>query len=133
MGSMSTNGNVFVIFVLFVGRVSLCQDADEEDDANGEAGSTKVSFVCFRVCSHYQICKRLQINTVGTRNKEQVGKHRNVAHYGSFPYCESTSFVKLHFAKHQHSVISSSCIIAVFMRGPTALLLFDFYLCVKGY
>jgi len=45
-------------------------------------------------------------NAVGTRNKEQVGKYRIV------PYCESDSFIKLNFGKHQHSVIASFYTIA---------------------
>jgi len=44
---------------------------------------------------------RLANITVGTRNKEQVGKHR------IFPYCESITCLKLNFFKHQHSVIAS--------------------------
>jgi len=51
-------------------------------------------------------------NTVGTRNKEQVGKHRSVPYRESFPYCESSSFIILNFGKHRRSVIASSCTIA---------------------
>jgi len=50
---------------------------------------------------------RIDYSTVGTRNKKQVGKHRFVPYGESFPYCESISFIKLNFVKHQHSVIAS--------------------------
>jgi len=43
--------------------------------------------------------------TVGTPNKEQVGKHRIVR------YCESSFYEKLNFGKHQHSVIVSPFLI----------------------
>jgi len=45
--------------------------------------------------------------TVGTRNKEQVGQDRIVPYCESFPYSKSSSFKKLNFGKHQHSVIAS--------------------------
>jgi len=55
-------------------------------------------------------CPRTNYNTtysrLWTRNKEQVGKQIIVLYYESFPYCESRSFIKLYFGKHQHSVIA---------------------------
>jgi len=44
--------------------------------------------------------------TVGTCNKEQVGKH------GSFPYYEPSSLTKLNFGRKQHSVLVSFYVIA---------------------
>jgi len=49
----------------------------------------------------------IDYTTVGTRNKEQVSKHRIIPYCESFPYCESSSFIKLIFGQHQHSVIAS--------------------------
>jgi len=54
----------------------------------------------------------MEIITVGTRNKEQVGKQRIVPYFEFFPYCESISFKTLNLAKHQHFVIANFNIIA---------------------
>jgi len=41
-----------------------------------------------------------------------VGKYRIVPYRESLPYCEPSSFIKLNFGKHQHSVIASFYAIA---------------------
>jgi len=46
------------------------------------------------------ILGELNNNTVGTRNKEQAGKHRIVPYGKSFPNCESSSDITLNFGKH---------------------------------
>jgi len=52
------------------------------------------------------------LNTVGTRNKEQPDKYRIVPYCESFPCCESSSYIKLNFDKHRHSIIASFSAIA---------------------
>jgi len=69
----------------------------------------------------------VKINTVGTRNKEQVGKRRIIPYCESFLYCESTSFLKLKFAKHQHSVIASYYTIAESLNASFDCISFKLY------
>jgi len=82
--------NKIVLCFIYTSTICVCREREIQD-------MDIYLFCSLKLC---HLCTPIRKSTAGTRNKEQVGKRRFAPYGMSFPYCESSSLIKLNFGQH---------------------------------